>query len=107
MSMDLVKETIRKIDDYPAGKRTREETWHWAVNILTQRDFGADELLLEEAITALACLHDADDRLDTADEDLIYLRNCLLEKTPYTISVEFPATRVAEERTDYETHEED
>ncbi len=107
MSMALIKETIRRIDDFLAGKSTSEETWHWAINILSQQTFGADELLLEETVTALACLHDADDRLDTADEDLIYLRNCLLEKTPYTVSVEFPATRAAEERTDYEILEED
>ncbi|MCR4405558.1 MAG: hypothetical protein NUW24_01340 [Anaerolineae bacterium] len=107
MSMALIKETVKRIDDFLSGKSTREETWQWAINILTQQTFGADELLLEEAITALACLHDADDRLDTANEDLIYFRNCLLEKTPYAISVEFPATRVADERTDYTTPEED
>jgi len=99
------KETLRRIDDLLAGKSTSEEAWQWAINILTQRTFSADELLLEEAITALACLHDADDRLDTSDEDLIYFRNCLLEKTPYTVSVEFPATRVAEERTNYDTYD--
>ena len=107
MNIDLTQEIIRRIDDYLAGKRTREETWHWAINILTQRTFSAGELLLEEAITALACLHDADDRLDTSGEDLIYFRNCLLEKAPYTVSVESPAKQVAEERDNYKTIEED
>lgn len=101
------KETIAKIDDFLAGRLPRSEAVRWAVEILGKRTFGTDELVLEDAITALAGLHDEDERFDTAREDLLYFRNCLLEETPYLVSIEFPARQVAEEAIEYEAPEEE
>jgi len=106
MSGDLRKETIEKIEDFLAGEISKAEATHWAVEILAQRAFGTNELVLEDAITALAGLHDEDERFDTAREDLLYFRNCLLEGMPYLVSIEFPARQVAEEAIEYEAPEE-
>jgi hypothetical protein len=107
MSGDLRKETIEKIEDFLAGRIPRTEVVGWAVKILTKRAFGTDELVLEDAITALSGLHDEDERFDTAREDLLYFRNCLLKETSYLVSIEFPARQVAEEAIEYESSEED
>jgi len=106
MSEDLRRETIEKIEDFLAGKISKAEAARWAVEILAKRTFGTDELVLEDAITALAGLHDEDERFDTAREDLLYFRNCLLKETPYLVSIEFPAKQVAEEADEYKPREE-
>ena len=64
--------------------------------MLTRRTFNTSEKLVEDALTALAGLHDGDERFDTAREDLIYFRDCLLAKVPYTVSLEFPPRATAE-----------
>jgi len=107
MSRNLRKETIERIEGFLAGKVSKAEAARWAVEILGERVFGTDELVLEDAITALAGLHDEDERFDTAKEDLLYFRNCLLEETSYLVSIEFPARQVAEEAIEYESSEED
>ena len=61
MSGDLRRATIEKIEDFLAGKVSKAEAASWAVGILTERAFGTDELVLEDAITALAGLHDEDE----------------------------------------------
>ena len=106
MSEDLRRATIEKIENVLAGKISKAEAARWAVGISTKRAFGTDELVLEDAITALAGLHDEDERFDTAREDLLCFRNCLLEETSYLVSIEFPARQVAEEAIEYESSEE-
>jgi exosome complex RNA-binding protein Rrp4 len=105
MSKDLRKETIGKIEDFLVGRISKVEATRWAVEVLTTRTFGTDELVLEDAITALAGLHDEDERFDMAREDLLYFKNCLLEETSYVVSIEFPAKQVAEEAIEYESSE--
>ncbi len=107
MSEDLREETIKKIEDFLARRISKTEAARWAVNILAERTFGTDELVLEDAITALVGLHDEDERFDTAREDLFYFKNCLLEETPHLVSIEFPARQVAEGATEYKSAEED
>lgn len=101
MSEDLREKTIEKIEDFLAGRISKAEVARWAVTILAERTFGTDELVLEDAITALAGLHNEDERFNTAREDLFYFRNCLLEETPYLVSIEFPAKQVAEGASEY------
>jgi hypothetical protein len=102
VSKELTEEIIEKIEFYLTGKSTGQETAAWAVGVLTRRTFHADETLMEDALTGLAGLHDGDERFDTAWEDLMYFKNCLLAKVPYTVSLEFPARATAEERNTYE-----
>lgn len=101
MTGDLIAETLKKIDGYLTGKSTKAETWQWAVQTLSKHTFSADEVLLEDTLTALAGLHDEDERLDTAKEELLYYRDCLLGEAPYALSIEFPAKAVAEARSGY------
>ena len=96
------EEVIERIENFLPGRSTGQETVAWAVGVLTRRTFNASEKLVEDALTALAGLHDGDERFGTAREDLIYFKNCLLAKVPYTVSLEFPATRTAEEQNTYE-----
>jgi hypothetical protein len=88
MSEDLRRATIEKIEDFLAERVSEVEVARWAVGILTERTFGTGELVLEDAITALAGLHDEDERFDTAREDLLYFRSCLLDETSYLVSKE-------------------
>jgi hypothetical protein len=96
------EEVIERIENYLSGRSTGQETAAWAVGVLTRRTFNASEKLMEDALTALAGLHDGDERFDTAREDLIYFKNCLLARVPYTVSLEFPARATAEEQSPYE-----
>ena len=98
MSKELTEQVIERIENYLAGKSTGQETAAWAVGVLTRRTFNAGETLVEDALTALAGLHDGDERFDTAREDLIYFKNCLLARVPYTVSLEFPARATPEEQ---------
>jgi len=107
MSRDLRRASIEKIEDFLVGKISKAEAARWAVEVLTTRAFSTDELVLEDAITALAGLHDEDERFDTAREDLLYFKNCLLEETSYLVSIEFPARQVAEEAIEHESSEGD
>jgi hypothetical protein len=107
MSGDLRKETIKRIEGFLVGKVSKAEAVRWAVKILGDRTFSTDELVLEDAITALAGLHDEDERFDTAREDLLHFKNCLLEETSYLVSIEFPAKQVAEGAIEYKSSEGD
>ena len=107
MSKELTEEVIERIENYLAGKSTGQETAAWAVGVLTRRSFNASEKLMEDALTALAGLHDGDERFDTAREDLIYFKNCLLARVPYTVSLEFPARATAEEQSTYRVEPEE
>lgn len=102
MSKGLTEEVIEQIENYLAGRSTGQETAAWVVGVLTQRIFNASETLVEDALAALAGLHDGDERFDIAWEDLIYFKNCLLARAPYTVSLEFPARVVAEKQGPYE-----
>jgi len=103
----LTEEVIERIENYLAGRCTGQETAAWAVGVLTQRTFNAGETLIKDALTALAGLHDGDERFDTAREDLIYFKDCLLARAPYTVSFEFPARATAEEQSTYEIEPEE
>ncbi len=101
MSKGLVREIITQIESYLAGKARGQEIAAWAITALTQHTFSSDEVLVEDALTALAGLHDGDERFDTAREDLVYYKNCLLAKAPYTTSFEVLARKVADEQAAY------
>ena len=107
MSKELAEEVIERIENYLAGRSTGQETAAWAVGVLTRRTFNASEKLMEDVLTALAGLHDGDERFDTAREDLIYFKSCLLARVPYTVSLEFPATATVEEQNTYEVEPEE
>jgi len=102
VTKELTEEIIERIENYLARRSTGQGTAAWAVGVLTRRTFNASETLVEDALTALAGLHDGDERFDIAREDLIYFKNCLLAKMPYTVSLEFPARATAEKQSTYE-----
>jgi len=79
MRAELKAETCATIEAYLADRLSKEQVAAWATKALATKVFSTGELLLEDAITALAGLHDGDDRFDTAEEDLLYYRNCLKE----------------------------
>ncbi len=91
---DLV---VAKIESYLAGKVSKAQVSRWATRKLLDETFSAQDTLLEDALTALAGLHDDDERFDTADEDLVYLRDCLLGQAPHVTTIEYPA-RLAQQR---------
>ena len=108
MRVELRAKTLGMIEAYLAGKLTKEQATAWATKVLTTTTLSTDELLLEDALTALAGLHDDDDRFDTAKEDLFYYRNCLQERVPYIVAVEFPAVAaVADTGATYRVGEEE
>ena len=80
MRAELKAETCATVEAYLAGRLSKEQVAAWAAKALATKVFSSGELLLQDAITALAGLHDDDDRFDTAEEDLLYYRNCLEER---------------------------
>ncbi|MBM3237301.1 hypothetical protein FJZ31_13490 [Candidatus Poribacteria bacterium] len=93
MDNNLKTKTINKINDYLAGRISKKEASDWAIAVMKQKNFAVDEIVLEDAITALCGLHDDDDRWDTAQDDLIYLKNCLLGESPYVVTLEFSSKK--------------
>jgi hypothetical protein len=58
MGKELTEEVIERIENHLAGKSTGQETAAWAVGLLTRRTFHGSETLVDDALTALAGLHD-------------------------------------------------
>lgn len=83
------EEVVNMIDDYLSGRINKKEISNKAIKIITNECFGVDEMLIEDALTALSGLHDQDERWDTAKEDLIFFKDCLQGKRPYLAKVEF------------------
>ncbi|MBI4722176.1 MAG: hypothetical protein HY769_04140 [Candidatus Stahlbacteria bacterium] len=91
--MEILKsKVIKKIDAYLSGKTTKKSVSAWAIGIIYKHIFTIDEMLLEDAITALAGLHDENERWDTAEEDLKFLKECLEGKKSYLTKVEMLQT---------------
>lgn len=87
--MSLKEEVVNYIDSYLGGNISKKEASSWAIRVITERCFGVDEILLEDAVTALAGLHDDNERWDVSKEDLIFFKECLESKKPYLVRVEF------------------
>jgi hypothetical protein len=87
------KEVVEKINDYLKGKVSKGEASAWAIKKLTEECFHVEDTLIEDAITALSLLHDEDERFDTAQEDLIFFKDCLLGEKSYGIKLEFLSLR--------------
>jgi len=97
--MSLQKsEIIRVIESYLKGALSKREASSWAVEVLTKEAFTLDQILLEDAVTALAGLHDEDERWDTAEEDLIFFKECLEGKRPYISKIAVQAGRWLKEK---------
>jgi predicted nucleotidyltransferase len=58
VSKELTEGVIERIENYLSRRSTGQETAAWAVGVLTRRTFNASEKLMEDALTALAGLHD-------------------------------------------------
>ena len=58
--------------------------------------------MLEDAITALAGLHDEDERWDTARDDLIDYQERLLRDSPHDTSERAKVPAIAEQQETYE-----
>ena len=71
-----------RIDEFLAGKVSGQAVSRRATDALI-RDTGADPLV-EEALIALSNLDHTDDRRDTPQEDLAFLRDCLAGKKRYS-----------------------
>lgn len=99
MRTELKAKTLATIEAYLGGKLTKKQVAAWAVEVLATEIFSTGELLLEDTITALAGLHDDDDRFDTAEEDLLYYRDCLQEGTLHR-SRGVPGRRHGRDKTD-------
>ena len=85
---NLKSKVIKKIDAYLSDKMSKKSVSAWAIEIIGEHIFTVDEMLLEDAITALAGLHDENERWDTAEEDLKFFKECLEGKKPYLNRVE-------------------
>lgn len=83
----LKQQIIGKIQDYLDGRATRQDTAAWAISKITSRVFTSDEVLLEDALAALAGLHDEEERFQTAREDLINLLSALKGLAPYSVTI--------------------
>lgn len=89
MSKITKKMLIEKIDTYLQGKLTKREISQWAIQSLQKECFSTEEMLIEDTLTTLSLFHDEDERFDTAKEDLIFYRDCLLGKKSYGVKIEF------------------
>ncbi|OIO74274.1 MAG: hypothetical protein AUJ85_06085 [Elusimicrobia bacterium CG1_02_37_114] len=83
------EEVISKINNYLNGKVTKKEISQWAIQVLSKERFSTEQILIEDAVTALSLLHDENERFDTANEDLSFYIDCLSDKKPYGVKIEF------------------
>jgi len=91
-------EIIQVIEDYLKGALSKREASSWAIEVLTREVFTLDQILLEDAVTALAGLHDEDERWDIDEEDLAFFKECLEGKRPYISKIEVHPGRLPKER---------
>ncbi|MCD6336437.1 MAG: hypothetical protein DRP97_07545 [Candidatus Latescibacterota bacterium] len=92
--MSLQKsEIIQVIESYLEGALSKREASSWAIEVLAREVFTLNQILLEDAVTALAGLHDEDERWDTAEEDLVFFKECLQGERPYVSKIEVQAGR--------------
>jgi hypothetical protein len=88
-TMSILKhEVAQKIDSYLSGKLSKRSVSAWAIEVVSKEIFMVDETLVEDAVTALAGLHDDSERWDTAEEDLRFLKECLDGKKSYLTRLE-------------------
>lgn len=83
------KQIIKTIDNYLQGKISKKVAAQWAITIIRKECFTVNEILMEDALTALAGLHDDNPRWDTAPEDLKLFKAYLQGKKPYPVKLEF------------------
>lgn len=83
------QEVIKYIDGYLKGKLSKKQVSQWAIQSLKRECFSTEEMLIEDAITALSLLHDEDERFDVAKKDLLFWKDCLSGKRPYGVKIEF------------------
>ncbi len=81
------QQIINRIEDYLDGKAGQQDTAAWAISKLRSRVFTSDDVLLEDALTALAGLHDEAERFATPKEDLATLLSALKGLAPYSVTI--------------------
>lgn len=73
-------EVIEKIDQYLKGEISKKEAYGWSSEILRKAKHGKLDKDIDEALWELWGLHDEDDEIDTAPEDLEKTLKKLQEK---------------------------
>ena len=91
-------EIIEVIEGYLKGELSKSEASSWATEVLTRTVFNLDQILLEDAVTALAGLHDENERWDTAEEDLVFFKESLEGKRPYVSKIEVQPSKLPNEK---------
>lgn len=84
---ELRRKIIRKIEGYLEGKVAREDAAAWAISKIKSTVFTSGDAVLEDALTALAGLHDEDERFSTPKEDLTSLLPALKGLTPHSVTI--------------------
>jgi len=83
----LKQQIISKIEDYLAGRVSKQHAAAWAISKMRGSVFTSSDLLLEDALTALAGLHDEEERFATAKEDLVSLLSALKGLAPHSVTI--------------------
>ncbi|MGD2206831.1 MAG: hypothetical protein PVH17_08640 [Anaerolineae bacterium] len=101
MKKTLQDKPIARITEHLTGTCGKRDTSAWAVRVLRKTTFRPDEARLEDTITALAGLHDQDERWDTVREDLIDYQERLGQDSTHSASERANVPAIAEEQESY------
>ena len=57
-TVDYKRKALELVEDYLAGKASRETVWQWAQEVMMSEDFDELDAYLQDAIHGLWLLHD-------------------------------------------------
>lgn len=85
----LSDKILEVLEDYLAERRSPKDVSAWAAATLGAVVLDSSEVLLDEALSALASLGHDDPALDPPREEIEHLRDCLLGKATHTVELRY------------------
>ncbi len=79
MAIDYRRKALELLDDYLAGKTSREAVWQWAQEVIVSKEWGQLPSDLQDAIHGIWLLHDAEGSWVPNTEELQKIRDGLAD----------------------------
>jgi hypothetical protein len=78
-AIDYRRKALELLDEYLAGKTSREAVWQWAQEVIISKEWGQAPPDLQDAIHGIWLLHDAEGSWVPNTEELQKIRDALAE----------------------------
>ncbi len=79
MAIDYRRKALELLDEYLAGKSSKEAVWQWAQEVIVSKEWGQLPSDLQDAIHGIWLLHDAEGSWVPNTEELQKIRDGLAD----------------------------